>query len=91
MRILLIAALSLICEPAAAAGKVQPSPPASPDASKSPGVCPQSTMQYARKPGEPLKPQKLTELPDANMYVAVYRHVGRCEVPIVVKFGVGKR
>jgi hypothetical protein len=90
MRVLLIAALSLVST-AAAAEKVQPVPPASPDASKSPGVCPQSTVQFAARPGERAKLRNLTDLPDANMYVAVYRHVGRCEVPIVVEYGIGSR
>lgn len=54
--------------------------------------CPKTTNYYAYKDGEPLKPQKLTELPPGNMYSAVYRRdVNGCEKPIVVKYGVGRR
>jgi hypothetical protein len=39
-----------------------------------------------------LKPRKLTELPPANVYSAVYRRdANGCEKPIVVKYGVGRR
>jgi len=59
-------------------------PPASAD-------CPRTTSYYAFDPSKPVKPQKLVELPPANAYAAVYRHVGGCEVPVVVKYGVGRR
>ena len=32
--------------------------------------------------------QKLNELPDADVYAAVYRKIGKCEAPIIVKYGV---
>jgi hypothetical protein len=54
-------------------------------------TCPQTTSYYAFRSGEPLKPRKLTELPPANAFAAVYRHIGRCEIPLVVKYGVGRR
>ena len=54
--------------------------------------CPKATNHYAAKPGEPLKPRKLTELPPGNMYSAVYRrNANGCEAPIVVKYDVGRR
>jgi hypothetical protein len=53
--------------------------------------CPRTTRYYAYKSGEALKPQKLNELPPANVYAAVLHHDGRCEVPIVIKYGVGGR
>ena len=37
------------------------------------------------------KAQKLNELPDADVYRAVYRRIGKCEAPIIVKFGVTGR
>jgi hypothetical protein len=55
-------------------------------------TCSKPTSHYAVKPGEPLKPRKLTDLPPGNMYVAVYRRdTDGCENPIVVKYGVGRR
>jgi hypothetical protein len=40
--------------------------------------------------GTPLTPHELTELPPANLYVAVLRHdANGCEVPIVVRYEVG--
>ena len=53
--------------------------------------CPRTASYYAYRSSEPLKPRKLTELPPANAYSAVYRLIGHCEVPIVVKYGVGRR
>jgi hypothetical protein len=90
MRLLLVAALALIPGSAGAVATPSPAtakkalPPASAD-------CPRTTSYYAYRDGEKLKPQKLGQLPPANAYAAVFRHIGRCEVPIVVKYGVGGR
>ena len=94
MRILAAALLSLL---PAAAGAVSVQTPDShrPHAKK--GVwlsspdCPRTTSYYAYTPGEPIEPRKLAELPPANMYAAVLRHDGRCEIPVIVKYGVGRR
>jgi hypothetical protein len=53
--------------------------------------CPQTTAHIAveRGKGPPMK--KLNELPPANAYKAVYRHIGGCEVPVVVRYNVGRR
>lgn len=61
-------------------------PPVRPDAN-----CPRSTSVYAFDQGQPLQPRKLGELPDANAYKAVYRTVGGCEVPVLVKYKVSGR
>ena len=50
--------------------------------------CPQTTSVHAWDRGKKLQPKKLTELPDANAYAAVLRRIGRCEVPVVVRYGV---
>jgi len=47
-------------------------------------TCPRTTSVYAWQRGKSLKPQKLTELPDAKGYMAVYRRVGGCEMPMTV-------
>jgi len=53
--------------------------------------CPRTTSVYAFRQGQPLQPRKLGELPDANAYKAVYRTVGGCEVPVLVKYSVSRR
>jgi len=53
--------------------------------------CPRTTPHIVVERGEPPQLRKLTELPPANMYSAVYRQVGGCEKPIVVRYNVGKR
>ena len=36
-----------------------------------------------------IRPQRLTELPMGDAYAAVYRHIGRCEAPVIVRYGIG--
>lgn len=61
-----------------------------PNASQ-PANCPAISRYEAARRGTTPKARKLGELPDADMYKAVYRRIGRCEVPIVVKYGVSGR
>jgi hypothetical protein len=56
--------------------------------SDQPANCPATSRYEAGKRGKVPKAQKLGELPDADVYRAVYRRIGRCEAPIIVKFGV---
>ena len=56
-----------------------------------PVTCPATSRYEAARRGKTPKAQKLGELPDADMYKAVYRHIGRCEAPIIVKYGVSDR
>lgn len=60
-------------------------------AATSQSECPRTTSMHAFDRSKPLKPQKLGELPPANAYKAVYRLVRGCEVPVVVKYGIGGR
>jgi len=50
--------------------------------------CPRTTSYLADKVGvyrsQPLRPKKLTELPPATAYMAVYRHIGACEAPLTM-------
>ena len=55
-----------------------------------PAKCKRPDMVQAVRPGEPLKPRKLTDLPAAKAFSAVYRHVDGCEAPIVVSYKVGR-
>jgi hypothetical protein len=56
-----------------------------------PATCPATSRYEASGRNKKPKAQKLSELPDADMYSAVYRHVGPCEAPVVVKYGVSGR
>ena len=56
-----------------------------------PSTCPVTSRYEASGQHKKPKAQKLTELPDADMYSAVYRQIGRCEAPIIVRFGVSNR
>jgi hypothetical protein len=56
-----------------------------------PENCPATSRYEAMKRGNGPTAKKLAELPDADLYRTVYRRVGRCEYPIIVKFGVSGR
>ena len=91
MRLLLLVAAVAI----APAGSAQLQTPLArldvPLAAPVPIDCPKTTSHHAMKPGDSLKLQKLGELPPANAYAAVYRQVGGCEVPVIVRYNVGGR
>ena len=53
-----------------------------------PANCPATSRYEASGRGKTPRAQKLNELPDADVYLTVYRKIGRCEAPIIVKFGV---
>jgi hypothetical protein len=53
-----------------------------------PANCPATSRYEAAKRGHSPEARKLNELPDADVYRAVYRRIGQCEVPIIVKYGV---
>jgi hypothetical protein len=80
---LILAAAAVI---AAAPPEVPPRPASS---------CPRTTSHLAGDDilfgSKSLPLQKLTELPDANLYLTVFRRVDGCEAPIVVKYGVNRR
>lgn len=50
--------------------------------------CPHTTSYLAERSGlyrgAPLIPRKLTELPPATTYMAVFRHIGGCEAPLTM-------
>ena len=57
-----------------------------------PASCPATSRYEAARRGKAVpRAHKLGELPDAYMYRTVYRRIGGCEAPIVVKFGVAGR
>jgi hypothetical protein len=58
--------------------------------------CPRTTSHFAGKgatyQGAPLAPKKLGELPPAVGYMAVYRTVDGCEIPMTVtEYRTGRR
>jgi hypothetical protein len=53
-----------------------------------PASCPATSRYEASRRGKTPKMQKLNELPDADVYSAIYRKIGKCEAPVIVKFGV---
>jgi hypothetical protein len=55
------------------------------------GECPPISRYEAAKRGGKLKPNLLDELPMADVYNAVYRRVGGCISPVIVKYGIGRR
>jgi hypothetical protein len=80
--------LLLVALAAVSASPTADTPVVNPNAGQ-PTNCP-ATSRYeaSRRRGETLNPRKLTELPDADMYKAVYRRIGGCQAPIVVKYGI---
>ncbi|HKX92333.1 MAG TPA: hypothetical protein VJM15_07915 [Sphingomicrobium sp.] len=62
-----------------AAALIAASPPVAPIAN-----CPMTTRHHAWQRDQQVRPRKLTELPPAQGYMAVYRTVAGCEVPMTV-------
>jgi hypothetical protein len=54
-------------------------------------ICPPTSRYEAARRGGKLPPSLLNQLPAADMYNAVYRRIGGCEVPIIVRYNVGGR
>ena len=87
---MLLFAVALMTAPAPAAAV------ATPDHSRKPFAsapnCPRTSSYYAWRRGEPLKPQKLTELPPATTYMAVVRTIGGCDAPLtLIEYRGGNR
>jgi hypothetical protein len=55
----------------------------------SPKSCPPTSRYQAARRGKTPDAQKLNELPAADLYSSVYRRVGGCEVPIIVRYNIG--
>jgi len=51
--------------------------------------CRRVTPYYVHRGDRPLKPHNLNELPPAHAFSAVFRQIGGCEVPIVIKYNLG--
>jgi hypothetical protein len=91
MRLFLVAIAFLAMSGAASAATPQPArdmPVINPEAS-APANCPPISRYEASRRGGKLAPSPLGELPGADLYKAVLRHIGRCNVPIVVQYDIG--
>lgn len=86
MRLLVAGFLSAI---SAAAGAAALQEPQHPGPSGRASACARITPYQAYEDGQPLKPRKLTELPPAHAFSAVFRKIGGCEAPILIKYRVG--
>jgi hypothetical protein len=84
---MLLFAAALLAAASASPEPVGDMPAFNPKAGQ-PANCPATSRYEASKRGKTPRAQKLNELPDADLYRAVYRHIGRCEAPVIVKFGV---
>jgi hypothetical protein len=91
MRFLLLAAVAMFAASSGAA-------PAKPPQAKAPDTanCQRTTSHYARDGsiyrGDRIAPKKLTELPPAIGFMAVYRTVNGCEAPMtMVEYKTGRR
>jgi hypothetical protein len=93
MRVLLLT--SLLAIPASSAALPAGDMPAyNPTPREAAGLRPKTAAQTAAEQVKrgPAKLHKLTDLPPANAYIAVFRHGSKgCEAPIVVKYGLGRR
>jgi len=88
---LLVLALALSAATSASAAPVAPTrdmPVVNPNGPAS-SICPPTSRYEAARRGGRLPPSLLTQLPAADMYNAVYRRIGGCEVPIIVRYNVG--
>ena len=63
-------------------------PVLNPDAAARANCPPISRYEAARRDTK-LTPRFLDELPGADLYKAVYRHLGPCNVPIITRYNIG--
>ena len=75
---------------AATARPARAMPIFNPDASTRASCPPIGRYAVSRRAGK-LSPRHLDELPAADLYKAVYRRVGGCNVPIIVRYNIGVR
>ena len=85
----LLVAFLLAIAPAGAGAVSTPDPQLAKPPPSSTAGCRRVTPHYAYREGRPLKPHSLDELPPAHAFSAVFRQIGGCEAPIVIKYRVG--
>ena len=87
---MLLFATVLLASASTSAQPIGDMPIMNPNAGQS-ASCPATSRYDASGRNRKPKAQKLNELPDADVYRTVYRRIGGCEVPIIVKYGVAGR
>src|SRR3954454_1201197 len=88
---LLVLALTIAAGTSAAGvspGPARQMPVVNPNAG-APASCPPISRYQAARRGGKLGPTLLNQLPAADMYNAVYRRIGDCQMPIIVRYDVG--
>src|SRR5438128_1333101 len=90
MRLLILVVALLVTAPAFAADNfpARDMPVHNPNAG-APSTCPPTSRYDAARRGGKLPPSLLNQLPAADLYNAVYRRIGGCEVPIIVRYDIG--
>jgi hypothetical protein len=90
MRLLILIAALSVAAPASAVESYRTGnmPVQNPNAS-APSTCPPTSRYEAARRGGKLPKSLLNELPAADLYLSVYRKIGGCEVPIIVRYNVG--
>jgi len=90
MRLLVLALVlsAAASAPAAPPTPVRNTPVINPNGPAS-AICPPTSRYEAARRGGKLPPSLLNQLPAADMYSAVYRRIGGCEAPIIVRYDVG--
>ena len=98
MRLFSVTILAAIAAPllAAPAAPIAPVAPVSVPKGPAEANCPRTTSHYAGQGsafrGDRVAPKNLGELPPATGYMAVYRTVNGCEVPMtVVEYRTGRK
>jgi hypothetical protein len=88
MRLILAA---LLCLPAASSAAPQPAPgPIRTPLGAARSDCPSDpSLRMARRPGRSATVTRLGEEPDAVLALTVYREVGGCHEPAIVREGIG--
>lgn len=54
-------------------------------------ACPPTSRYDAMQRGGEVQPRRLGELPSADAYAAVWRKIGPCDAPVMVRYGIGGR
>ena len=87
MRLLLLLALAL---PSASAASPPPGRSAPQAAARAPDCRANLRLRMADRPGKPATVNRLGEEPPAAAILAVYREVGGCPEPAILRVGLGR-
>ena len=87
MRLLVLA---LLCLPAASSAAPRPTVPTPQSPLAAQGECPERpSLRTARRPGKQATVNRLGDEPSAASALAVYRQMGGCQTPAILRDGIG--